>query len=412
MSVQVNPSSVVDFHAQQLGWRVAVLPFRSADAQLEHGLALGMAEEVSGALGRFRAPRLVTTATFWDGAGPISDTPSRARACQLDYLVDAVMHISGKSVRVDIRLLDVVLDFEVIWAGQLEGRLTDLYSLQLRIASAIVAQIEPDAASHIQAESLTPTGLADAHHAVLGAIQAIFRMKRAGFMRARTLLERAVRLDPDYAAAHTWMAYWSILAVGQGWVERPAEVTTMAGSSADRAVELDPTDARALALAGHVRSYLFHDVPKALRLHATATELNPNLALAWTLSAWSRIYNGEHSVAISHAGNGVSLSPRDPFIFLAEHAMMTAQFFSRHLEEADMLAEVVLERNPSHASALYVRLAILGNLGRIEEARRCLAALRRINPHVSVSAIVSRPPLRPHDREYYETGLRRAGVPG
>lgn len=408
----MNPSSLLDFHAQQLGWRIAVLPFRSADAQLEHGLALGFAEEVSGALARFRSPRLVATATFWDGAGPVADTQPRARACQLDYIIDGVMHISGKDVQVEIRLLDVVLDFEVIWAGQLDGRLSDLYSLQVRLASAIVAQIEPDAAAGVQEENLIRTGVADAHHAVLGAIQAIFRMKRAGFMRARTLLERAMRLDPDYAAAHTWTAYWSIMAVGQGWVERPAEVTTLAGASADRAVELDPTDARALALAGHVKSYLFHDVRTALSLHARATELNPNLALAWTLSAWSRIYNGQHTLAVSHATNGKSLSPKDPFIFFAEHALMTAQFFNRHLEEADMLAEVVLERNPSHASALYVRLAILGNLGRIEEAHRCLAALRRINPHICVDAIVSRPPLRPHDREYYEAGLRRAGVPG
>lgn len=408
----MNPTCLVDFHAQQLGWRIAVLPFRSSDAQLEHGLALGLAEEVSGALARFRSPRLVATATFWDGAGPVADTPSRARACQLDYIVDGVMRISGKDVQVEVRLLDVVLDFEVIWAGRLDGRLTDLYALQIRLASAIVAQIDPDAAIGIQEEGLIRTGVADAHHAVLGAIQAIFRMKRAGFMRARTLLERAMRLDPDYAAAHTWTAYWSIMAVGQGWVERPGEVTTLAGASADRAVELDPTDARALAIAGHVKSYLLHDVRKALAMHARATELNPNLALAWTLSAWSRIYNGEHSVAVSHAANGKSLSPKDPFIFFAEHALMTAQFFNRHLEEADMLAEVVLERNPSHASALYVRLAILGNLGRAEEAQRCLVTLRRINPHISVAAIVSRPPLRPHDREYYEAGLRRAGVPG
>ena len=155
----------MDFHAQQLGWRIAVLPFRSADAQLEHGLALGLAEEVSGALARFRSPRLVATATFWDGAGPVADSPSRARASQLDYIVDGTMNISGKDVQIDVRLLDVVLDFEVIWAGRFDGRLADLYSLQVRLASAIVAQIEPDAAVDVQEASLIRTGVADAHHA-------------------------------------------------------------------------------------------------------------------------------------------------------------------------------------------------------------------------------------------------------
>ncbi len=90
---------------------------------------------------------------------------------------------------------------------------------------------------------------------------------------------------------------------------------------------------------------------------------------------------------------------------------MTAQLFDRHLEEAETLAETVLERNPGHASALNVRLAILGHLGRLEEARECLAMLREIDPAISIEKIVSRAPLRPEDRVFYMEGLRRAGVP-
>jgi tetratricopeptide (TPR) repeat protein len=194
-------------------------------------------------------------------------------------------------------------------------------------------------------------------------------------------------------------------------VQNPRDVTTLAGSSAERAVALDPLDARALAVAGQVKAYLLHDVPSALRLHARAVELNPNLPIAWTLSACSKIYNGEHATAIEHAMMSQSLSPRDPHIFFVEHQLMTANFFSRHLEEADMLAETVLERNPGHASALNVRLAILGHRGRKEEARHCLDLLLAIDPHISVNKIVSRAPLQPEDRAYYIVGLERAGVP-
>ena len=44
---------------------------------------------------------------------------------------------------------------------------------------------------------------------------------------------------------------------------------------------LDPFNARALAVAGHVKGYLLHDVPSALHLHARAIELNPDLPIAW-----------------------------------------------------------------------------------------------------------------------------------
>jgi TolB-like protein len=397
----------------QLGWRMAVLPFRSVGTPLGHGIALGMAEEVSAALSRFRAPRLIATATFWDGAGAAADALAQCRAYQLDYVIDGTIQVFEDDVHVNVNLLDVVLDFEVIWTAQFEGKLNDLFSLQHRIASETVAQVDPELFHRWSAfEPALRTEIAAAHHSVLTAIQGIFRLDQPTFLLARDLLVRAIELDPDYGAAHAWLAYWSIMAVGLGWVDDPRDVTTMAGSAAERAVRLDPLDARALAVGGHVKAYLLHDVRSALNMHSRAIDLNPNLPIAWTLSSWSKIYSGEHAAAIRHALTSQSLSPRDPHIFFVEHALMTAYLFNRQLEEADMLAEVVLERNSGHASALKGRLAILGHMGRRDEASRCLAMLRKIDADVTVEKIVARPPLRPEDMAYYIDGLRRAGVPG
>lgn len=391
---------------------MAVLPFRNVGTPVGHGIALGMAEEVSAGLSRFRAPRLIATATFWDGSGPAADALARCQTYQLDYIIDGTIQVIDDRVRVNVNLLDVVLDFEVIWTGQFDGRLDDLFSLQHRIASETVAQVDPELFYRGSAfEPPLRTEIAAAHHSVLTAIQGIFRLDRPTFMLARELLARAIELDPDYAAAHAWLAYWSIMAVGLGWVDDPGDVTTVGGAAAERAVKLDPLDARALAIAGHVKAYLLHDVRSALKMHARAIELNPNLPIAWTLSSWSKIYNGEHATAVRHAVMSQSLSPRDPHIFLVEHALMTAHFFSRHLEEADMLAEHVLERHQSHASALNIRLAILGHMARHTDARHCLAMLREIDRDVTIDKIVARAPWRPEDRAYYIEGLQRAGVP-
>lgn len=401
-----------DIPRHRLGWRVAVLPFRGVGAPLGLGIALGMAEEVSAALARYRVPRLIATATFWDGSGRAADSLSRCRAYQLDYVIDGTIQVLGEHVHVDVSLLDVVLDFEVVWRGRFDGNLDNLFSLQNRIAFETVTQVDPELFhGWVAAEIAMKTEVAAAHQAVLAAIQGIFRFDRSTFVRARELLNRAIELDPDYAEAYGWMAYWSFVAVGHGWVENPRDVTALAQSSAEHAVLLDPRNARALAIAGHVKAYLLHDVDTALRLHARAIDLDPNLPIVWTLSSWSRIYNGEHTTAIRHAMMSQSLSPRDPHISCVEHALMTAQFFNRNLEEAEVLADVVLARDPDHVSALNVRLAILGHLGRREEAAACLAMLRQIDPNVSVETIVSRPPLRPEDRIYYIDGLERAGVP-
>ena len=401
-----------DIPDHQLGWRMAVLPFRSLGAPIGRGIALGMAEEVSAALGRFRAPRLIATATFWDGIGPASDAMSRCRTYNLDYIIDGTIQVIDSRVRVTVTLLDVVLNFEVIWSHRFEGTLDDLFSLQDRIASETVAQVDPELHQRRwAAPQAAKTAVADAHQSVLTAIQAIYRLERVKFIRARDLLSRAIESDPDFAAAHAWLAYWGVMAVGQGWAEDAHAVITMAGEAADRAISLDPLDARALAIAGHVKAYMFHDVRSALILHARAIELNPNLPIAWTMSALSKIYSGDHGTALRHAQMAQMLSPRDPHIFFVEHALFIAHFFRKELEEADHIAEMVLERQPSHASALRVRLAILGHMGRGKDCESYLARLLQIEPGTTVSGILAIPPFHPADMEYYADGLRKAGVP-
>jgi TolB-like protein len=411
-----TPKQLLDGSAlvprRQLGWRMAVLPFRCVGAPVGYGIAFGMAEEVSAALSNFRAPHVIATATFWDGTGPAAEALGQSLTYQLDYVVEGSIEVIGSQIHVNVILLDVVLDFEVIWTEEFAGSVNNLFSLQHRIAFETIAQIDPELFEGGSIfEPPAKTQIPAAHQAVLAAIQGIFRLDRQRFMGARELLVRAIGLDPGYAAAHAWIAYWSIIAVGQGWVDEPADVTTLAGDSAERAIFLDPVDARAIAIFGHVKAYLVHDVRSALELHARAIRLSPNLPIAWTLSSWSKIYNGEHATAIRHAKMSQSLSPRDPLIFFVEHALMTAHFFSHELEEAEMLAGVVLQRSPGHASALNVRLAILGHMARQEEASHCLAMLREIDPNTSVEKIVARAPLRPEDKAFYTQGLQRAGVP-
>ncbi len=394
------------------GWRIAVLPFRSLGAPLEGGLSLGMAEEISAALARFRMPRLIATGSFWDGSGPVADAMARCRAYKLDYLISGTIQAAGPRIRVTVSLLDVGMNFEVIWASRFEGTTEDLFTLQDRIASQTVAQIDPELLQRHQFSSENArTANASAHQAVLTAIQSIYRPDKDRFLQARDLLLRAIDLDGDYAAAHAWLAYWNIIGVGQGWIDDSAESTRLAGIAAERAVVLDPLDARGVAIAGHVKAYMLHDVEPALALHQRAIALNPNLPIAWALSSWAHMYKGDHQVAVDQANMAVSLSPSDPHVFFAEHAATTAYLFLRNLDMADILSAAVLERKPGHASGLMVRLAILGHLGRFDEAAVCLKQLRLVDPDVTIQRIVARPPLRVPDLEYYAAGLRLAGVP-
>ncbi len=395
-----------------LGWRMAVLPFRAAGAAGSYRIAFGMSEEISALISRYGSPRLIAPATFWDGTGPADDVLGRCSMYELDYAMDGTIEIDGKTVRANVALLDVPLGFEVIWTGGFLGSMDDLFDLQNRISIETIRQLDPDL-SHRGPQS-TPSGettVAAAHHFVLAAIQGIYRLDRHRFTRARAMLTEAIVLDPNYAAAYAWLAYWSLMAVGLGWVDDARHVTVLAGVAADRAIQLDPANARAFSIAGHVKAYLQHDVPSALKLHTRAIELNPNLPVAWAMSSICKSYHGDHITAIREATIARSLSPRDPHIYWAEHNATLAHFLNRDLEQAETLSEVVLARNPDHVSAINVHLGILGHTGQHEEASHWLAKLKNSSPAATAAAIVGRAPWRPDDRRYYAEGLRLAGLP-
>ena len=396
---------------QPQGWQIAVLPFRSLGAPLEGDVSLGMAEEISAALARFRMPRLIATGSFWDGSGPAADALERCRTFNLDYVIAGTIQAAGERVRVTVTLLDVAMSFEVIWASRFEGSTRDLFTLQDTIASRTVAQVDPELMQRHQFRGeAARTANAAAHQLVLTAIQGIYRPDKTRFLAAKPLLEQATALDENYSEAYAWLAYWHIMAIGQGWSDDPDQAAAAAGSVAERAVLLDPLDARAVTIAGHVKAYMMHDLETALVLHQRAIFLNPNLPIAHTLNSWAHIYNGDHTTALSEATIGIELSPSDPHVFFAEHAAMTALMFLGELDRADALASSVLERKPGHASALKGRLCILGHLNRLDEASQCLTKLGAIEPTPTVSRIVARPPLRTQDLDFYAEGLRRAGV--
>ena len=151
-------------------------------------------------------------------------------------------------------------------------------------------------------------------------------------MMAGEYLVNAIALEPDYAAAHAWYAYWHIFLVGQGWADDPRAMMEEAGELAERAVVLDPFDARALTIAGHVRAFLHRRLHEAASLHERALSLNPNLAMAWALSAITYAYMGEPEEAERRNNRYKKLSPLDPHAFFFDAFFILIHLMKRDYE--------------------------------------------------------------------------------
>ncbi|OYV67591.1 MAG: hypothetical protein B7Z74_09425 [Deltaproteobacteria bacterium 21-66-5] len=215
----------------------------------------------------------------------------------------------------------------------------------------------------------------------------------------------------DYAAAHAWYAYWHAFMVGQNWADDPRAMLEAAERLADRTIRLDPFDARGLTIAGHVRAFLHRQLDEALVLHERALALNPNLAMAWALTAITHAYLGNVEEAERCNRRYKKLSPLDPFAFFFDAFFVLIDLMKHDYESAVATGRSVVGMNPAFSAAYKPYLAALGYLGRTQEAAVVRQRLLAIEPDFSVQRFRDTTPMQHEaDRAHYAEGLRRAGV--
>jgi DNA-binding SARP family transcriptional activator/tetratricopeptide (TPR) repeat protein len=382
--------------------RVRVVPLRTLGQERDDGLGIGLAEEVSAGLSRFRWISCLP-ATLWP-SGTASDYSAGGSVGQLgegslssleaDLILDGTIQRGLGRVRIIVRLVDMRAGGEIVWAGRFDRDSTDTLALQDELGAAIVAQVDPELMQH-EARRTASTRSHDltAQDLLLQALPAMYRLDRDSFLNARRLLEMSLLADPNSSVAHGWLAYWDLLYVGQGWAADPAASTAEAARLAERAVMLDPGDARALTLAGHVRGFLGKHPEEGSALHERAIALNPNLALAWCFSGLAHSYLGRHEEALRRMNIALRFAPSDPHGFFYDTALIMPLLMLGDYAGAVDAGRRAIEINPLFSSAYKGYLCALGLMDRTREAKEVLARLLALEPGFSVRQAIRRSPL-------------------
>jgi TolB-like protein len=393
--------------------RLGIREMRVIGPNVDEALSVGLAEEVTTALSRFRWISCVSGSSLAAIAGESGEASVRWSDLDLDLLLDGTIQHGGDRVRITVRLLDMHAGEAVIWANRFDHDASDTLTVQDRVASAIVAQVDPLLLIREgeRAAMRMPRGIT-ASELVLQAVPAIYRMDRLSFHAAGELLEAALRAEPAHTDALAWFAYWHLFLVGQGWTDEPDAATRRAGELADTAVAMAPNDARALTLASHVRAFLLKRPAEAAVMHDRAISLNPNLAIAWCFSGFALSYLGDHETALIRMDKAIELSPSDPHLFFFHAAVIMPHLLLCQYKEAAAAGRKAIELNPWFSSAFKGCLSALGHLGLPKEAANVLTRLLKLEPSFTVQDAVRRSPMTvAADIQRYADGLRAAGLP-
>jgi TolB-like protein len=392
---------------------IAVLPFENLSGDPEQAyFADGVVEDIITALSRVRWLFVIARNSSFAYQGRAVDVKQVGQELGVGYVLEGSLRKAVDRIRITGQLINAGTGAH-LWAERFEGRLDDIFELQDRIATSVAAAIAPQVElAEIERAKSKPTASLNAYDCYLRGLAHLHRGSREAVEEALPLFHKAIELDCEFASAHAmaaWCYFWR--KVNAWTADRPWEIAEGA-RLARRAVELGRDDAVALTRGGHALAHLAGDLDAGIALLDRATFLSPNLASAWFLGGFLRIWHGESESAIKHFEHAMRLNPVDPELYRIQAGNAMAHLFAGRFDAASAWAEEAYTSLPSFVLTVSIIAASRALTGRLEQARRAMDQLRELDPTLRISNLKDWLPIhRREDLSVFADGLRKAGLP-
>jgi TolB-like protein/class 3 adenylate cyclase len=391
---------------------IVVLPFRDENLQDgEEYFAEGIVDDIVHALSGLKELFVIARGSTLGYRARAFDVRQIGRDLGVRYVLHGRVQRTSNAIRIRLELCNAESG-EIVFSDRYDGELTDLFALQRQIASRVVMILAPRVRERerLRAMRKNPQNMT-AYDLVLQALGPLFAMDYDSFSLAHGLLKRAIAHDTHYGPAYSYAAYWHLLRVGQGWSNDPALEAEEAARMAETAIRLDENDALALAICGHVHSYLKKDYETAVEQQERAIEVGPSCAMAWTLSSVTRGFLGHGPIAVARAERGLQLSPAGPHVVYHEHILAQAHYVNGDYEAAVQWGRRAWRHNERLLSNARCFIASLVAAGLMDEARQVAQRLMQFDPAMNLTDFTKRTPLRGALRDGFVDQLRAAGIP-
>ncbi len=390
---------------------IAVLPFTNLSGDPEQDyFADGVVEDIITGLSRIKWMFVIARNSSFAYKGKAMDVKQVGRELGVRYVLEGSVRKSSNRVRIAGQLIDTASGTH-IWADRYDRALDDIFAVQDELTMSVVGVIEPTLrqAEIERARRKRPDSL-DAYDLYLRALPLAFTAMPQDADKALTLLEQAIELEPDYAAAHAIIAWCQEQRYLRGGLH--AEAKEAALRHARTAIAVGGDDAAALATSGFVVAVVDSDFETATAAFDRSFALSSSSALALGFSSIVRAWKGDDAMAVDQAERAIRLSPFDPLVYLPYVGLAYAHFAARRFEEAAAAAGRASQSNPRFSMPYVLHAAALADLGRDEEARTVVQRLREIEPDLTVAtAIRSARYADPDKNAELGEALRRTGLP-
>ncbi|MBI3800766.1 MAG: tetratricopeptide repeat protein, partial [Deltaproteobacteria bacterium] len=356
---------------------IAVLPFTNMSGNPEQEyFSDGITEDLTTDLSKIASLFVISRNSAFTYKGKAVKVQEVSRELGVHYVLEGSVRRSDSQIRITAQLIDALTGGHM-WSERYERPLHEIFAVQDEIRQQIVFALKVKLAPEEQERFRTaPTNNLEAYDYYLRGVELPPRGTKEAIAQRRQMFEKAIELDPQYAAAYASLSntYWIEWFVG--WSQDP-QTLKRGFELAQKAVALDDSLPIAHSILGFV--YLImkqHD--KAIAEAERAIALDPNFADGYATLATILGPAGRPEEAIRVAQQAMRLNPHYLPWYL--NALGMAYLSAGRYEEAIAPLQQAISRNPNDWAA-HVNLAVVySELGREEEARAEVAEAQRISP--------------------------------
>lgn len=390
---------------------LAVLPLsnQSGDPQRDY-FSDGVTDDIINALGRFSGLGVISPNSVERFKARAPSPKAIKSELGARYFVTGSVREAEGRLRITVELSDADKGV-VLWSDRYDGAGKDIFEIRDRIVKDIVGTlaVKVTRLEEQRAAAKPPENL-EAYDLVLRARALLLKFDRVANRQARALLDQSLQLAPDYAQVWLEFAEAERQRLIFGWTEDPAQSLQRAEQYAQRVLALDDpgSHARAHGQLG-VLYAIAGQFEQALAEADRAIELNPSDAFAFDTRGSTLLYLGRTDEAIAALETALRFDPAGARGASSAFERALAYYTVRRYRESLAVADTALARYPNNAFLHAIRAAALAQLGDQEAARSAAAQAMRFDPFERVADFGNRF-ANPKHMAHLQEGLRKAGL--
>jgi adenylate cyclase len=350
---------------------IAVLPFAdlSVERDQEH-FSDGVAEEILNALSKVAGLHVPARTSCFAFRGATLDAREIGKRLGVEALLDGSIRKAGKRVRISVQLVDANNGYQ-LWSERFDREIEDIFAIQDEIARSVLESLGLALTEREEFRFLKPTTTnIEAYEFYLRGRKLYHKWTRQSVKFARQMFERAVKVDPDFAAA--WAGLANAYVDLYRWSREPRDLEE-AKRASENALNLDPNSAEAHVSVGQALA-IQRRFPEAANAFERAIKEDPTVYEAYYLYGRAMFESGDVEKAVELFEKAQQGRPDDYESHTLRGQALTELGREDEARHANQVAveciEKHLELNPDEARAYSLGASVLIRLGQNERSKQ------------------------------------------